>query len=74
MFPSLVNIYLIICYIYKNSFYRLLDCTPVTYDFHSRHSCKSRTYMYRFMIPKVSEEQRISLVEMLHTFHLRFVM
>ncbi|KMQ84869.1 trna pseudouridine synthase-like 1-like protein [Lasius niger] len=27
--------------------------------------------MYRFMIPKVSKEQRISLVEMLHTFHLR---
>lgn len=50
---------------------RLLDCIPVTYDFHARHSCKSRTYMYRFMIPKECDEQRISLVEMIHTFHLR---
>ncbi|XP_029165134.1 tRNA pseudouridine synthase-like 1 [Nylanderia fulva] len=50
---------------------RLLDCIPVTYDFHSRYSCKSRTYIYRFMIPKIQEEQRISLVEMNHTFHLR---
>ncbi|XP_071574153.1 tRNA pseudouridine synthase A isoform X1 [Temnothorax nylanderi] len=50
---------------------RLLDCTPVTNDFHSRYSCKSRTYLYRFMIPKIPEEQRISLPEAIHTYHLR---
>lgn len=50
---------------------RLLDCIPVTYDFHARHSVKSRTYIYRFMVPKVSEEQRISLVETTHTYHCR---
>ncbi|XP_011707639.1 PREDICTED: tRNA pseudouridine synthase-like 1 [Wasmannia auropunctata] len=50
---------------------RLLDCIPVTNDFHSRYSCKSRTYLYRFMVPKVCEEQRISLPEATHTYHLR---
>ncbi|XP_070160752.1 tRNA pseudouridine synthase-like 1 isoform X1 [Polyergus mexicanus] len=50
---------------------RLLDCIPVTYDFHARHSAKSRTYIYRFMIPKEFQEQRISLAEAIHTFHLR---
>jgi len=60
-------------HIYKNSFYRLLECIPVTKDFHARYCVKSRTYMYRFMIPKVAEEHRIPLVEGIHTFHLRFV-
>lgn len=50
---------------------RLLDCIPVTKDFHARYSCKSRTYMYRFMIPKVPGEQRVPLVDAQHTFHLR---
>ncbi|XP_072749865.1 tRNA pseudouridine synthase-like 1 [Anoplolepis gracilipes] len=50
---------------------RLLDCIPVTYDFHVRASVKSRTYIYRFMIPKVPEEHRISLAEAAHTYHLR---
>ncbi|XP_011629705.1 uncharacterized protein LOC105422141 [Pogonomyrmex barbatus] len=62
-----VNRYFFNC----NHYIRLLDCTPVTYDFHSRASCKSRTYLYRFMIPKVEEEHRVSLPESIHTFHLR---
>ncbi|KYQ48977.1 tRNA pseudouridine synthase-like 1 [Trachymyrmex zeteki] len=50
---------------------RLLECIPVTKDFHVRSSCKSRTYLYRFMIPKICEEQRVSLSEMIHTYHIR---
>ncbi|GAB1863178.1 tRNA pseudouridine synthase [Camponotus japonicus] len=50
---------------------RLLECIPVTKDFHARYCVKSRTYMYRFMIPKVAEEHRVPLVEGIHTFHLR---
>ncbi|XP_012543313.1 tRNA pseudouridine synthase-like 1 isoform X2 [Monomorium pharaonis] len=50
---------------------RLLECIPITNDFHARHSCKSRTYLYRFMIPKIPTEQRISLPEAIHTHHLR---
>ncbi|XP_011154892.1 tRNA pseudouridine synthase-like 1 [Harpegnathos saltator] len=47
---------------------RLLEFTPVTNDFHARGSCKSRTYIYRFMIPKVPGEQRIPLVDAPHTY------
>ncbi|XP_014475062.1 PREDICTED: tRNA pseudouridine synthase-like 1 isoform X2 [Dinoponera quadriceps] len=50
---------------------RLLECTPVTNDFHARFSCKSRTYIYRFMIPKVPDEQRLSLVDTQHTYFIR---
>ncbi|KAG5317101.1 PUSL1 protein, partial [Acromyrmex heyeri] len=50
---------------------RLLECIPVTRDFHVRIACKSRTYLYRFMIPKICGEQRISLPEIIHTYHLR---
>ncbi|KYN31877.1 tRNA pseudouridine synthase-like 1, partial [Trachymyrmex septentrionalis] len=50
---------------------RLLECIPVTQDFHVRFACKSRTYLYRFMIPKICGEQRISLPESIHTYHLR---
>ncbi|XP_018402782.1 PREDICTED: tRNA pseudouridine synthase A, partial [Cyphomyrmex costatus] len=50
---------------------RLLECIPITHDFHVRFSCKSRTYLYRFMIPKIYEEQRISLPEIIHTHCLR---
>lgn len=57
---------------YQNyAFRRLLDCIPVTNDFHARFSCKSRTYLYRFMIPKVPKEERISLPEGTYTYHLR---
>ncbi|XP_032680142.1 tRNA pseudouridine synthase-like 1 [Odontomachus brunneus] len=50
---------------------RLLDFIPITCDFHARRSCLSRTYIYRFMIPKVPEEQRLPLVDMPHTHFLR---
>ncbi|XP_018362379.1 PREDICTED: tRNA pseudouridine synthase A isoform X2 [Trachymyrmex cornetzi] len=50
---------------------RLLDCIPVTQNFHVRFACKSRTYLYRFMIPKICGEQRISLPETIHTYHIR---
>ncbi|XP_011336247.1 tRNA pseudouridine synthase-like 1 isoform X2 [Ooceraea biroi] len=52
-------------------FIRLLDFIPVTNDFHARYRCKSRTYIYRFMIPKIPGEHRISVVEGMHSYFIR---
>ncbi|XP_076233437.1 tRNA pseudouridine synthase A [Calliopsis andreniformis] len=42
---------------------RLLEVTPVTNDFHARFLAKSRTYIYRFMVPKDYNDLRIPIVE-----------
>ncbi|KAG7202073.1 hypothetical protein KM043_004748 [Ampulex compressa] len=43
---------------------RLLECIPVKNDFHARYNAKSRTYMYRFMVPKKDSENRIPIMEL----------
>ncbi|XP_076627867.1 tRNA pseudouridine synthase-like 1 isoform X2 [Colletes latitarsis] len=50
---------------------RLLEFIPVTQEFHARHFAKSRTYIYRFMIAKKSNEQRIPIAERHRTHFLR---
>ncbi|KAL0134245.1 hypothetical protein PUN28_001204 [Cardiocondyla obscurior] len=50
---------------------RLLDFIPITHDFHSRRSCKSRTYLYRCMIPRINDEHRIPIPEATHTHFIR---
>ncbi|KAH0956719.1 hypothetical protein HN011_007830 [Eciton burchellii] len=52
-------------------FIRLLDFIPVTNAFHARYCCKSRTYVYRFMTPKVFNEQRIPIIEGKHSHFIR---
>ncbi|XP_076653846.1 tRNA pseudouridine synthase-like 1 [Halictus rubicundus] len=54
---------------------KLLDCIPVTQDFHARKIAKLRTYIYRFMIPKkqdASEKiQQVPITEKAHTHCFR---
>ncbi|XP_029033784.2 tRNA pseudouridine synthase-like 1 isoform X1 [Osmia bicornis bicornis] len=62
-----INRYLIKC----NHDIRLLEFVPVKLDFHARHFVQSRTYMYRFMIAKKKNEQRIPVIEASQCYHLR---
>ncbi|XP_076288441.1 tRNA pseudouridine synthase-like 1 [Lasioglossum baleicum] len=54
---------------------KLLECIPVTKDFHARRLAKLRKYIYRFMIPKqpdTSEKlQQVPIAEKTHTFCFR---
>ncbi|XP_043254119.1 tRNA pseudouridine synthase-like 1 isoform X2 [Colletes gigas] len=50
---------------------RLLEVIPVTQKFHARYFAKSRTYIYRFMVAKDSNEQRIPIAERNRTHFLR---
>ncbi|XP_066587193.1 tRNA pseudouridine synthase-like 1 [Prorops nasuta] len=50
---------------------RLLNFIPVTKDFHARFSAKSRTYMYRFMVPKDLNNHKYPIIEGNYTPHIR---
>ncbi|XP_078045621.1 tRNA pseudouridine synthase-like 1 isoform X2 [Augochlora pura] len=50
---------------------RLLDFIPVTADFQARRYAKSRTYIYRFMIPKSDVPYGIPIMEKSHTYCYR---
>lgn len=53
---------------------KLLECIPVTKDFHARRLAKSRSYVYRFMISKqdtLEKIDQIPIAEKIHTFCFR---
>ncbi|KAI4494718.1 hypothetical protein M0804_000919 [Polistes exclamans] len=52
-------------------FIRILECVPVVEEFQAKNIVKSKTYIYRFMIAKKYDEQRLPISEMCHSFHLK---
>ncbi|XP_014615196.1 PREDICTED: tRNA pseudouridine synthase-like 1 isoform X2 [Polistes canadensis] len=50
---------------------RILECVPVVEEFQAKNIVKSKTYIYRFMIAKKYDEQRLPISEMCHSFHLK---
>ncbi|XP_076228004.1 tRNA pseudouridine synthase-like 1 isoform X2 [Nomia melanderi] len=50
---------------------RLLEFVPVKETFHARHVATQRKYIYRFMIPKVSTNHQLPLIEKSHTHCFR---
>lgn len=62
-----VNRYLIRC----RHTIRLFDFLPVTEEFHARRSAISRTYVYRFMVPKDYAYPTVPVSEMYSCHNLR---
>ncbi|XP_033329892.2 tRNA pseudouridine synthase-like 1 [Megalopta genalis] len=50
---------------------RLLDFIPVSNDFNARRCAKSRSYVYRFMVPKDNIPYGIPIIERSHTYCFR---
>ncbi|XP_046412888.1 tRNA pseudouridine synthase A isoform X2 [Neodiprion pinetum] len=49
---------------------RITSCYQVSTDFHARHSAKSRSYLYRLMVPKKECYQDIPVSELYRCFAL----
>ncbi|XP_003708113.2 tRNA pseudouridine synthase-like 1 isoform X1 [Megachile rotundata] len=62
-----INRYLLKC----NHDIRLLEFVPVQPNFQAKHIIKSRTYVYRFMIPKNKDNHKIPIMERSYCHYLR---
>lgn len=50
---------------------RLLDAIPVTPEFNARYLAKSRTYVYKLMVPKCTENYKAPIIDLEHCYHFR---